>query len=126
MVSSVRSLHRPRLSWLGAFALSLALLCVQGLGLWHRVVHAGGTARPALTVPARDATPTLRDAWLHPAGQADCQLLDDLLLADLQPQADRLPVPPALPQACPPDRVAADAPRAAPAAYHARAPPRRA
>lgn len=84
--------RRPaRLRWITALWLVAALLGAQGLGLWHRVVHGGhgwalarGVALPQqLELPAPDG-PAGGEAWPHVAGQADCQLLDDCLLADLQ------------------------------------------
>lgn len=85
------TLRAPRLRWVTALCLAVALLGAQGLGLWHRVVHGGhgwalarGVALPQpLELPALDG-PVEGEAWPHVAGQADCQLLDDCLLADLQ------------------------------------------
>lgn len=119
-----------RLRWIAALCLATVLLGAQGLGLWHRVVHGGhgwalarGVVLPQpLALPGVDA-PDESEAWPHVAGQADCQLLDDCLLADLQ----TLPVLllPLLPPQAP--HWVAWTPRAGQGrpqrGYHARGPP---
>jgi len=82
-----------RLSWPAALALAFALLCAQTLGTLHSLQHGNGlprgAARQALVAQAI-ATPQANSLgatlWSHAAGHADCQLLDQLLHADLLPQ----------------------------------------
>lgn len=100
--------HRTaRFSWV----LVWALLCAQGLGIWHRVEH--GYALPGLAELAYDAAEDAEDDarakprsrevvreahdpaaqkaepahWHHLAGHAACLLLDQLLLGDLHLEA---------------------------------------
>ncbi|MEZ0202833.1 hypothetical protein [Ideonella sp.] len=82
-----------RLSWPAALALAFALLCAQTLGTLHSLQHGNGlprgAARQALVakaVAATEATSLGATLWSHAAGHADCQLLDQLLHADLLPQ----------------------------------------
>jgi hypothetical protein len=82
-----------RLHWPAALALAFALLCAQTLGTLHSLQHGNGlprgAARPALVVKAiaePQASSLGATLWSHAAGHADCQLLDQLLHADLLPQ----------------------------------------
>jgi hypothetical protein len=118
-----------RRSSLAGFALVLALLAAQALGLWHRTAHA---PLPALTTQATHASDhaahahhdhASEHAFGHAAGDSpQCRLFDQLALADaLLAVAQLLP-------AFEPVRSFVVAPveervRAASAPYEARAPP---
>lgn len=129
-VFALNTLRPVRLRGWVALCLVAVLLGAQGLGLWHRGVHGGhgwalarGVAlAQQLELPfAEEASDT--EAWPHVAGQADCQLLDEVLLADLQTLPALLlpPLPPQSPHwvAWTPQVGQGRPPRG----YHARGPP---
>lgn len=71
--------------WRALWAWALAsLLLFQGLGLTHRVLHAGlGGGVPALEQTATASSADAGKTWdgptfSHEAGSADCRLLDQL------------------------------------------------
>jgi len=64
---------------------ALSLLALQGLGLWHRMVHV-----PAQTLQAATLATLATESLGHKIGSADCQLVDqftqfDLLCASVAP-----------------------------------------
>lgn len=88
---------RPAPRLIPALWLALALLCAQGLGVWHRTAHAlpagaGQSQSGFLDHGSADAHEHAHDATAtatatvafddHEAGDVECRLFDHLLHAD--------------------------------------------